>query len=366
MAIQDEVNQNLGERFIVHGEDLEHGLATPIYRYLPVERYFELLERKVNSLSHITMWEDPYEGFIFRAAAETDSEQAMQIYDRFKYYYGQCWTLCKDESDLRWRASGARGTVVRIKTTVGKLCESLVKMTGRSSDPDAKVVLGKIKYEVTGIFDDRLTEERLWHALNGAEHDRLELFFVKREEFKSEDEFRVIVHAVESDLDRERDTDGRFLKYEIDPEVLIDEVLVDPCMPRDKWEQLVCRSLHCLGGDKLYQSQLFNWPRILGDAPGMDYGVSPNTNEIPAGPVFRDYLVNRFHAMTPHARSIWSRVKRVLSAASHVGHPVSSSPSEEELLWVIQNVGELVPNGDSAANCKSAFRHYIRSLHLDL
>lgn len=242
-----------------------------VYRYISVERYFDLVEKKILSLSHITMWEDPYEGFIFRVMADSvrDVQEKIRVYDLFKYYYGQSWTVNGDEADETWRAHGKRGTVVRIKTTVDKLCRCLTDMpngSGRACPVTSDVKVGLVRYAKSDAeFNSLLNIDTLREALNGEEQDRLRMFFNKRRQFKSEAEFRIMVHANENDLDREHDTDGRFLKITVDPRELIDEVLVDPCMDRKEYEQLICRTRHFCNNIYPRQSDLFNWPKIEGD-----------------------------------------------------------------------------------------------------
>jgi len=243
--------------------------GTPIYRYMSATRYFDLVEKKILSLSHITLWEDPYEGFLFRAIADSahDEQAKMCVYDLFKYYYGQSWTINGVESDETWRAHGKRGTVVRVKTTVAKLCQCLTGMAkgpGMSRPVSSDVKAGLVQYAKSDAeFKQLLSANSLFEALNGVEQDRLRMFFIKRYQFRSEDEFRVMVHANENDLDRVRDTDGRFLKIIVDPKEIIDEVIVDPCMSRQEYEQLICRTRHYCNNICPRQSDLFDWPQIV-------------------------------------------------------------------------------------------------------
>ena len=243
----------------------KEGKDTPIYRYISAERYFELIEKRENSFSHISMWEDPYEAFLLRTAADSaeqagDEEAEKSVYDKYKFFYGQCWTICGDESDLRWRACGARGMVVRIKTTIKKLLESL-PCDEKSSGPSFTAA-GFVKYAKNQkAFDRLITRKNIQKILND-DCARMEMFFQKRKEFESEQEFRVIIESNDTILDREGDKDGRFLKFKIDPAVLVEEVLVDPCMSHREYEQLICRTRHRYHEIKIKQSGLFKWPRF--------------------------------------------------------------------------------------------------------
>ena len=88
-------------------------------------------------------------------------------------------------------------------------------------------------------------------------------------------------------------------------------------------------------------------------------GVDLVAGTLPCGAMFKAYLLNKYGHVTDNARSIWSRVQRVLRAAPHAhGHPTL-----DELAAMIENMGDYVANDDSAANCKVAIRHYMRALY---
>ena len=49
-------------------------ISTPIYRYLPVERFLEMIESQTNTLTHLSLWEDPFEAFLIRSDIEIKSQ----------------------------------------------------------------------------------------------------------------------------------------------------------------------------------------------------------------------------------------------------------------------------------------------------
>ena len=83
------------------------------------------------------------------------------------------------------------------------------------------------------------------------------------------------------------------------------------------------------------------------------------TDSLPCGTVFKAYLVNRFGRITGNVRAIWCRVQRVLRSA----HRMHVQPTADELVSMIENIGDYVDNPDSAANCRVAIRHYMRALY---
>lgn len=105
---------------------------TKIYRYLALERYYELIEDGVNALSHLSLWEDPYEAFILRAGnTYLDGAGRKDVYDKFKGVYGQSRTVQEGESDVLWRAMGKRGNTVRIQTRCGKREDNIISSLNR-------------------------------------------------------------------------------------------------------------------------------------------------------------------------------------------------------------------------------------------
>ena len=40
--------------------------TTYVYRYMPSDRFIDMLENRINTFAHISKWDDPFEGFIFK------------------------------------------------------------------------------------------------------------------------------------------------------------------------------------------------------------------------------------------------------------------------------------------------------------
>lgn len=243
-------------------------LDAPIFRYMSVDRYYELIENRYVTLTHISHWEDPYEGFIYRGGLGQNNDRADSIYDLFKSVYGQSWTLQKEESDVLWRAmaSGKRGGLVRIQTTVRKLAEGLLRnvdLLGKAGKGLMRIA--RIEYNENEKFNAELNEENLARLLDGDEERKIGFLFFKRREFEQEQEVRVAFFADENCINRSKCNRGDLLKFEIDPGKMIEEVLADPCMERREYEQLVCRTKFAvpeLHAERIKRSTLFDWPVI--------------------------------------------------------------------------------------------------------
>lgn len=251
----------------IDGEDIKK-LDDPIFRYMPVDRYYELIEERYIALTHISHWEDPYEGFIYRGGIGANNVHADDIYDLFKSVYGQSWTVEGKESDVLWRAmaNGKRGGLVRIQTTVRQLAACLVRKVNPSMISGKGLMrIARIEYKDEANFNEELNQENLARLLNGDEECKLGFLFFKRIEFEQEREVRVAVLADEDIINRSECKRGDLLKFKVNPIELIDEVLVDPCMGRREYERLVCRTKFAvpeLAVDQIKQSKLFTWPVI--------------------------------------------------------------------------------------------------------
>lgn len=244
-------------------------LETKIYRYMPTERYYDLIENRHNALMHISHWEDPYEGFIYRGGLNGCADGGVhdRIYDLYKHVYGQSWTLQHSESDVFWRAmaNGKRGDLVRVKTNVRKLAQSLLRNVSSPSVFTGQLRIAPIEYKPEAKFNMELNGDNLARLLNGDVERKLGFLFFKREEFSLEKEVRVAILADSCCIDSSKCKRGDLLKFEIEPSELIEEVLADPCMARRDYEQLVCRTKFAvpeLHVDKIKKSRLFDWPEI--------------------------------------------------------------------------------------------------------
>lgn len=331
----------------------EQVLDAPIYRYLPLDRYYELVEKKQNTLVHLSHWEDPYEAFIFRAGITFTSERGdtQSIYEIFKDVYGQSWTCNGEESDLLWRAMGKRGTLVRIQSSVRELAKLFCGMSEKS-----RVQIAKVKYLSDKKFDEMLIRENLQKAVNEEDNSgKMDFFFFKRQAFSQEDEIRVIALPCDEDIDRDSDTNGSILRIKI-PSVVdfVKDVLADPCMDRRTFEQLVCRTCHVNSKINVRQSTLFEWPKLQDEiAVGR-----LESSVLPKGVEFSKWMQRRGFK-SGNIRSTFSRVKRVLR---EFGWHDQAPPTLRKLHEMCDGIESRISNPGSAADCRTAIVHYEQFL----
>lgn len=240
------------------------GFDSPIYRYMPIKRYLEMIETGVNALSHFSLWEDPYEAYLIRAAISDcarngNAKGEKELYGKYKFVYGQSWTLNGGESDVLWRAFGNRGDVVRVRSTIRKLFNTFV---GYPSDAEPveslKLRIGDVEYCNQADLERDIECQKLAEDLDG----EMGFFFRKRKEFEDEHELRCVALVKdEKGLDKRTDVNGSVLKFRIgNIDDFIEEVLLDPRVSPCVREQVVCRTLHRSSKIKVEQSDLFEWP----------------------------------------------------------------------------------------------------------
>ena len=254
-----EVKEEIGKRYKLLNplEDLE-GLKkddfgfdadTPIFRYMLEERYLDLIRTGKNRIAHITKWEDPFEAYVVRKEMEKDS--CVEFYKMLKNVYGQCWTLYGDESDVRWRANGGRGRVVRIESTIGRLCDSLKCLPVNILN---SCWIGRIGYLEREAIKATLNNGDDDNGTRGLLHSSL---FIKRKEFCEEHEVRILFDIPDEDIHLVEISD-RLLVHP--SSLFIGSVLIDPYMDNHMAEEIVRETISNNSDIKVRKSDLFEWP----------------------------------------------------------------------------------------------------------
>lgn len=103
-----------------------------IFRIIPFDALLQLFNEKKNTIVKTSLWEDSYENFILKENIiyHNKTSKLATIQERL---FGQCWTT-KQTSDALWRIYSPDRNSVRIKTTVGKLWNTVKDETeGKSA-----------------------------------------------------------------------------------------------------------------------------------------------------------------------------------------------------------------------------------------
>lgn len=224
---------------------------TKIYKILKREYFFELFEEKKNALVLPKKWQDPFENVILTAEVRNASGEPGS-FSFHEDVYGQCWTL-HTASDAMWRIYSEKKDAVRIRTTVGKLIDSLRAAHGQWAD--VTCFIGKVDYLgearlkkfARTIFKDEITEPAIARSL-----------LVKRNAYRHEREVRLIYIEPKD----EKHANGVY-KYDIDPHTLIDQVMIDPRVTYDKYVSLKKQVMKRtdLSGRQIKRSLLYRQPK---------------------------------------------------------------------------------------------------------
>ncbi|WP_146243576.1 DUF2971 domain-containing protein [Curtobacterium sp. MCBD17_008] len=214
----------------VDPSSLEPSDDTVLWRYLDFPKFLDLLSSAALKMPRATSMEDAYEGVAGDAATRADldqwreegqppylrnaslSRQAFETQFHRERTYVSCWNTFETENAGLWRIYGDdRG--LAIKTTWGDLRQSL-----GSADCVSTIFYGRVQYR---NFSTDATQSETY----------TDQFFVKRNEFLHENEFRLVAH----DRSREHNykapsTAGlpRYASIACDTNALINELIISP------------------------------------------------------------------------------------------------------------------------------------------
>jgi hypothetical protein len=99
-----------------------------LYRVFSIERLLQLFSKKEIVLVKPSAWDDPFENYILNATAVNENGKKFS-FDVREHIFGQCWSETL-ESDAMWRIYTPNITGVKIRTTNGKLHQTMELYTG--------------------------------------------------------------------------------------------------------------------------------------------------------------------------------------------------------------------------------------------
>lgn len=220
---------------------------TKIYRILSQEHFFQMFKEKKNFLVRPSEWKDKFENLVLQSMIKSLS--SGEGYFSFRNdVCGQCWTSYK-ESDAMWQIYSNGKNTVKIRTTVGKLIDGL-----RNANPGYEACyIGEVKYLceaqlrefVRTIFKCDMTAEAVARS-----------FLVKRTAYEYEREIRLIYITKKKHVDD-------IYKYDIDPHDMIEQVVLNPCVPNDEYTRFKEKVIKCtsLTDEQVKHSSLYQEPK---------------------------------------------------------------------------------------------------------
>lgn len=188
-----------------------------IYRIISLDRFYDLFKTEKNVLVSPKKWDDPFENFILNSKAKLPGGEIVSFGFRDDFY-GQCWTRHK-ASDAMWRIYSPDSNGVRIRTSIPKLADSLANNLGDWKN--VQCFIGKVQYlNNTKLMSFANTV--FSGQINPTPPSLAKTLLVKRPAFRHENEVRLLYFERENGIYKD------IYKYDIDPHLLIDQIMVDP------------------------------------------------------------------------------------------------------------------------------------------
>lgn len=192
-------------------------LETKIWRYMDFPKFVSLLEEQSLFFSKLSLFDDPYEGYLPRLTKEqflkipdntADKSKAQQIVntnlalrDNFtrECLLVSCWHMSEYENIAMWKSYSIIGKGVAVQSTLKCLMKAFEGV-------DDLVNIGSVKY--IDYYDDKIKWQNTFHSA-----------LCKRKQFDHEKEVRVLVVSPEG-------TPGKLIP--VDLNILIEKVFVSP------------------------------------------------------------------------------------------------------------------------------------------
>lgn len=231
--------------------------STPIYKYYPLEYLIKTLRNKQFLINKVNDWQDVYENFLFKQPLILEDGTYADWLSYTDCIYGQCWTYLKS-SDAMWRIYSKLPNnqeelgriAVRIQTTPKKLMDVFYT----SDMSSVNLHLGNVNYKNDEELNAWLQNHK---GIRMAELTDImfESLCIKRMPFKHEEEFRVIIMEEHSP---EHSFHPKFLAFDIDPEILFDEIVIEPRLKNEYAEKIKEQILKLAPRIAVRQSDLYH------------------------------------------------------------------------------------------------------------
>ena len=223
-----------------------------IYRIMTVDRLLDMFETSTNVLVKPSLWDDPFENFLFNTQViQEGGEYVSVLRDRA---YGQCWSL-NIESDAMWRIYAPGKNGVKVQTTISRLYNSLYRST--SEYPKMSCYIGKVDYHSRNKLTKLAREVRSDGRVMTGSYYQAKSLLMKRVAFKHEEEVRLIY------LDPRNRTNKKIHSYHFDPLLNIESMTFDPRMGESLY-RVYKKHIESLGfSGKIIQSGLYKEMRLI-------------------------------------------------------------------------------------------------------
>lgn len=167
-----------------------------VYRVMRLDHFKSWCESNQNVLVPVDWWDDPWERALF--------QNPINICDAFSLdptnfkFYGQCWSLEKEESDATWRIFKANDSqCIRVGVNAWDLYEHFKNNCDELSGEGYSLhscFAGLVKYMEENDIVKFLSTSHFEDYLTNANSSLVDTLFIKRSAFRHEKEFRLVYY----------------------------------------------------------------------------------------------------------------------------------------------------------------------------
>lgn len=240
-----------------------------VFRIIPFHRLLEIFEKSEITFIKPKYWDDPFENFFFNQIVDIGVGPLL-FKDFGEPIAGLCFTFNND-SDFSWRVYAPNKDGVQISIRIKDLHDVVYDFL--SQEKEGQIRCGKVEYlSSTKIKKGYENPDSLKKRFFIQEIVALFSLFIKRKEFKHENEFRVLI--THSDL-LERRT--KTFSVPIEPNQLILSIKFDPRISKKDYLKYR-KQLKELGyNGRIMHSRLYQMPRFKINLSGM---IKPYDNSL--------------------------------------------------------------------------------------
>ena len=219
-----------------------------VYRILPLQYFLQMIKKRKLYFPKVNKWEDPYELFLFKQEYYDVNGNKVNVFSESNRIYGQCWSVKRD-SDALWRIYSPDKMSVRIKTTKRLINQWRKENNGKNN---VFIQTDLVNYQTQKDIDSYIKELTTRDVFNFQE--LVNSLFIKRTNFDHEKEFRIIVWKSDVSLENKCVLPEENIEIPFEPENFIQEVYLDPRLPREEADVLK-HALSLFLGNKCSVSQ---------------------------------------------------------------------------------------------------------------
>jgi hypothetical protein len=238
---------------IVHGEC---HLDQKIWRYMQLDRFFEMLKTRKIHFASANQFHDRFEGAVAVQPFGIPIDPRYSELDPIEHAFRElkrltkiiCWHIEDYESDAMWRLYSGNGKGVAIVSTPRKIDSALTPYRIKPEYEAEDLWLGNVKY--VDLVHERLRD----HTIRR--------FYFKHNIFSWEQEFRCAISLEMAEgFGCQVPEDG--ISVQVDLLKIIEEVHLGPSLEIEEREQVVqaCKSLNLDG--RVHISCLLGRPRYM-------------------------------------------------------------------------------------------------------